>query len=390
MFVSPPSCIVRSLSQVSYNSAACCTCTHKINLENSTTEIAEPTLPPFAAAALLVPTRPAGLFSGAGRARRLAANLKTRNRCDDLESLGYVIVSMLKEGSTALPWSGSTSVASGLAAKKSTTLEALCRDCPPGMLRYMKAVRGMAYEDVPKYDELDAMLKSMLSGAGAGGGRGGASAGAKPKAASARGASAAAAAGKPAKGPAKRKAATEAIAQEEEEGAEARGGGGGAKAKKKRAAAKKGQGTSASSPAPASPKQSATKPAAAAAAARRSRRLSSPKGEEEFFDALQEHDGDTEVEDDEEPEVTKVVRGATTKRRGGGSAAAASATATTTKGRAAAGKKSASSSKARTAAKSKGVGVFVAEVRVMRVGVQERGCARCCGRGFATRYTFEL
>ncbi|CAN0072002.1 unnamed protein product, partial [Hapterophycus canaliculatus] len=88
-------------------------------------------------------------------------------RCDDLESLGYVIVSMLKEGSTVLPWSGSTSVASGLAVKKSTTLEALCQGCPSGMLRYMEAVRGMKHEEEPDYDGLDAMLKSMQSSAAA-------------------------------------------------------------------------------------------------------------------------------------------------------------------------------------------------------------------------------
>ncbi|CAN0536054.1 unnamed protein product [Ectocarpus sp. 12 AP-2014] len=70
-------------------------------------------------------------------------------RCDDLESLGYVIVSMLKEGDRALPWSGSSSVKDGLAAKKSATLEALCRGCPAGMLEYMKAVRGMEFKEAP-------------------------------------------------------------------------------------------------------------------------------------------------------------------------------------------------------------------------------------------------
>ncbi|CAM9676686.1 unnamed protein product, partial [Ectocarpus sp. 8 AP-2014] len=95
-------------------------------------------------------------------------------RCDDLESLGYVIVSMLKEGDRALPWSGSSSVKDGLVAKKSATLEALCRGCPAGMLEYMKAVRGMEYEEAPDYDKLDAMLKSMESaGAAAGRARGG-------------------------------------------------------------------------------------------------------------------------------------------------------------------------------------------------------------------------
>lgn len=285
-------------------------------------------------------------------------------RCDDLESLGYVIVSMLKEGSTALPWSGSTSVASGLAAKKAATLEALCQGCPAGMLKYMKAVRGMEYEEVPDYDSLDKMLESMES-ASAGGGRGGgaaakatakatakAKAKAKPKAvagnksARTRGTSPVARAkiAPAVKGAAKGKSAAKAVVSEEEEEVCVKAKGKGRVARGQRAPTLETPAVKVP-PAPASPKQRTT------TAVRRSRRLSSPKDKEEFFDALQEHDSNKEEEDegDDELEVTKVVRGATRRAGKGG---------TTTTGRAAAGKKNAP---AKATAKPKGV--FTVEVR---------------------------
>lgn len=88
-------------------------------------------------------------------------------RCDDLESLGYVILSMLNAAASCpLPWSGSTSVASGLATKKSTSLETLCKGFPATMLQYMKAVRALAYEDTPDYDALDATLEAMQKAGG--------------------------------------------------------------------------------------------------------------------------------------------------------------------------------------------------------------------------------
>lgn len=93
-------------------------------------------------------------------------DLPRTRRCDDLESLGYVILSMLKEGPSPLPWSGSTSVANGLATKKATSLETLCRGCPAQMLQYMKDVRGMDYEDTPDYDALDALLQAMQKSGG--------------------------------------------------------------------------------------------------------------------------------------------------------------------------------------------------------------------------------
>lgn len=216
-------------------------------------------------------------------------------RCDDLESLGYVIVAMLKEGDRALPWSGSSSVKDGLASKKSTTLEELCQGCPAGMLRYMKAVRGLEYEETPDYDKLDAMLKSMESaGAAAGGARGGRAAAKLKTQAAAAGAST--------------RGTSNAASREEERDVDVcvddRKG-------KGRKGKGRGEGSSAKAPtAPGSPKQRAT------TAVRRSRRLSSPKDGEEFYDALQEHDMDEGEEEEDDLQVTKVVKGATKKGTG--------------------------------------------------------------------------
>lgn len=246
-------------------------------------------------------------------------------RCDDLESLGYVIVSILKEGSTALPWSGSTSVASGLAAKKSTTLETLCQGCPSGMLEYMQAVRGMKHEQEPDYDALDAMLKSMQSSSASAAPAAGSSKAAKGKPETAGGSGSsksASASGASTKTASKKKSskATEGDEQEEEEEeveemevfqVESKGKG-------RPARAQRGSTADAAAKVPTAPAASTGQ------RVRRSRRLSSPRDEEEFFDALQEHDGNKkdggEAEGEkEEPVVTKVVKGAT-KRTARGAA----------------------------------------------------------------------
>ncbi|CAM9468919.1 unnamed protein product, partial [Ectocarpus fasciculatus] len=218
-------------------------------------------------------------------------------RCDDLESLGYVIVAMLKEGDRALPWSGSSSVKDGLQSKKSTTLEELCQGCPEGMLNYMEIVRRLEYEETPDYNKLDKELKSMESaGAAAGGARGGRAA-AKPKA-------------RPAAAGASNRGTSNAASREEERDVEVCAADMKGKGRKRKG---RGEASSAKAPpAPGSPKQRAT-----TTAVRRSRRLSSPKGGEEFYDALQEHDmdeGEEEEEEEEDLQVTKVVKGAAARK----------------------------------------------------------------------------
>lgn len=67
---------------------------------------------------------------------------------------------MFKEGSSKLPWSGSTSNEDGLDMKTRISLENLCRGCPAGVLEYVKAVRDMAYGEEPNYEILNAKLQS--------------------------------------------------------------------------------------------------------------------------------------------------------------------------------------------------------------------------------------
>lgn len=87
----------------------------------------------------------------------------TSRRCDDLESLGYVIISLLRKGRSNLPWSGSTSIEDGLDTKSKTSLDTLCQESSAGMLGYMETVRCMAYDEDPDYEKLDSMLQSMAS-----------------------------------------------------------------------------------------------------------------------------------------------------------------------------------------------------------------------------------
>lgn len=47
--------------------------------------------------------------------------------------------------------------------KTKTSLKSLCQGCPAGMLKYIKAVRGMAYDADPDYKKLDAMLQSIAN-----------------------------------------------------------------------------------------------------------------------------------------------------------------------------------------------------------------------------------
>lgn len=86
-------------------------------------------------------------------------------RCDDLESLGYVFLAMLREGS--LPWSGASSVEDGLAMKNATSLKDLCAGFPEPLLQYMQRVRSMTYEETPDYDALDKMLQAVADAGGA-------------------------------------------------------------------------------------------------------------------------------------------------------------------------------------------------------------------------------
>lgn len=246
-------------------------------------------------------------------------------RCDDLESLGYVILSMLNGGPSPLPWSGSKSVAQGLATKKSTSVETLCTGCPKPMLQYMTNVRGMDYEDTPDYDALEGMLKAMENDSG-------------------KGTTAKAAAGKKGSKPAEStgkpsgSTATSKTRATSSKGAQSRGASTTSevdvcvaevkdKSKGKKTAEAKSRAPAAAAAVATTPKRSAT---------RRSRRLSPepPNGdgreEQDFFDARQEQGDDVDVDGDGDDSVVVEVtasKGRARKAARGTSAAVAASTA---------------------------------------------------------------
>lgn len=90
-----------------------------------------------------------------------------QSRRDDLESLGYILLYFLKGGS--LPWQGIKGVTDPhtknvrISEKKiSTGLESLCREEPTQILRFMKYVRELKFEEVPDYRLCREMFANLL------------------------------------------------------------------------------------------------------------------------------------------------------------------------------------------------------------------------------------
>ena len=91
-----------------------------------------------------------------------ALRLISQSRRDDLESLGYLFVEMLKGH---LPWdeytpyvSGETEIQRMIRLKISSSPWTLCAGLPKGLLEYMIHVSGMTYDQTPDYDALREML----------------------------------------------------------------------------------------------------------------------------------------------------------------------------------------------------------------------------------------
>eukprot|EP00667_Euglena_gracilis_P009098 EG_transcript_9236 len=81
-----------------------------------------------------------------------------QTRRDDLESLGYVLVYLLKG---QLPWQGIGGAMKEeqkfekiLTAKRLTTPETICRDLPIEFAVYLQRVRSLRYEESPDYGAL--------------------------------------------------------------------------------------------------------------------------------------------------------------------------------------------------------------------------------------------
>lgn len=90
------------------------------------------------------------------------------SRRDDLESLGYVLIFFLKG---KLPWQGIRTApnlrAKAIAQKKiKTSLGELCSGLPNELMKYMKIVRDLGFDEKPDYHMLEKLLENaiMISG----------------------------------------------------------------------------------------------------------------------------------------------------------------------------------------------------------------------------------
>ena len=86
----------------------------------------------------------------------------TPSRHDDLESLVYVVIYLVKG---RLPWQGIIVQPSQihkdevLKAKQATTLKALCEGLPQTFVRFIKHIRCLGFRDKPNYNYLRSILE---------------------------------------------------------------------------------------------------------------------------------------------------------------------------------------------------------------------------------------
>ncbi|CAL8091170.1 unnamed protein product [Orchesella dallaii] len=105
-----------------------------------------------------IPNRNDKNLTGTARYASRNAHLgMEQSRRDDLESIGYVLIYFLKG---SLPWQG---LRAGTKKQKydriketkmSTSIELLCKDCPPEFAMFLNYVRGLRFEEVPDYMHL--------------------------------------------------------------------------------------------------------------------------------------------------------------------------------------------------------------------------------------------
>jgi hypothetical protein len=88
-----------------------------------------------------------------------------QSRRDDLESLGYVWMYLLRG---SLPWQGlpaknnAEKMAAILALKKSTSAEELCRGFPAEFVDYFQIVRKLRFDEGPDYGALKQMFRDLF------------------------------------------------------------------------------------------------------------------------------------------------------------------------------------------------------------------------------------
>lgn len=89
----------------------------------------------------------------------------TQSRRDDLESLAYVIVYLVKGW---LPWQG-IAVHPGqvhhdevLKLKQETAVDTLCKGLPQPFIKFIQHIRSLGFEDKPDYPYLHALLAQCI------------------------------------------------------------------------------------------------------------------------------------------------------------------------------------------------------------------------------------
>ena len=90
---------------------------------------------------------------------------QVQHRCDDLESLGYMLLYFL-QGS--LPWQGLKATSHEqreeliLETKKTTSVEDLCKGLPREFAAYFNYIRSVGFDDKPKYSYLRKTFRDLF------------------------------------------------------------------------------------------------------------------------------------------------------------------------------------------------------------------------------------
>lgn len=113
-----------------------------------------------------IPYRSGKSLTGTARYASLNTHLGAeQSRRDDLESLGYVLLYLLKG---SLPWQGlkvkskQQKYDAIKEKKKSTTIESLCEGYPGEFAAYLNACRQLRFDETPNYESLRNLFKGLF------------------------------------------------------------------------------------------------------------------------------------------------------------------------------------------------------------------------------------
>lgn len=88
-----------------------------------------------------------------------------QNRCDDLESLGYMLLYFLRP---SLPWQGLEASSHEqreeliLEMKKTISVQELCKGLPREFAAYFEHIRSLGFDDKPKYSYLRKTFRDLF------------------------------------------------------------------------------------------------------------------------------------------------------------------------------------------------------------------------------------